>query len=1468
MKRSFLCLLCWLVLCSVIAAGEGELSLLFLGDDGHHQPALRARQLIPALAKRGIDVTYTNDVSDLNAKTLAAYDGLIVYANHEKISPEQEKALLDYVADGHGFVPLHCASYCFLNSDKYVALLGGQFKSHTTGTFRVTNVAPKHPIMQGFGGFESWDETYVHHRHGADRTVLETRTEGDRDEPWTWVRTHGKGRVFYTAWGHDQRTWGHPGFQNLVERGIRWACGNDDLSSVPVYRERPAFVAPDMTPPRKDVKPFEYVDVGPKIPNYTAGASWGTQEKPNTLMQKPLSPEESLKHYVTPKGFHLELFADERNFAGKPIAMNWDERGRLWICETVDYPNDLQPQGKGRDRIRICEDTDGDWKADKFTVFAENLSIPTAIAFYRGGAIVQDGTQTLYLKDTDGDDKADVKTVLIKGWALGDTHGGVSNFRYGLDNWFWGMQGYNNSAPEYKLAADGSTTKESKKSTPFRMGFFRFKLDNNNPPKVTDLEFVRSTNNNTWGLGFSEEGLVFGSTANHNPSVYMPIANRYYERVKGWAPQGLGSIADTYKFKPITDKIRQVDHHGGYTAGAGHALYTARRYPQQYWNRTAFVCGPTGHLVGTFVLSPNGTAFTSTSPCNLIASDDEWSAPIAAEVGPDGNVWVLDWYNYIVQHNPTPQGFKTGKGNAYESDLRDKKHGRIYRVVYGDEIKPISLADASAEELVAALKNDNMLWRLHAQRLLIERGHTSDMEEQLKSLTTEKRSDEIGQNAQAVHALWTLAGIGAMDDRDSDAAVYASMALENPSAAVRCAAIASLPDERDVVALLSHADVLSDDNAQVRLAALLKFSSIAFESNDEVGAALASVLVGESTGGDPWLLDAVTSAAAKHDVSFLKAISQRETDVPPAGLERVSIVAEHFARGKPSSEALSQILSALRAGNPTINAKIVAGLASGWQKAHAIALSDDDDEAISKLLVTLPAESKAKLVQLATAWGSESIAEHTEAIAKSLLETIGDEKKSTEARVSAAKQLVGLRSNDGKTVAKLLREITPQASPELASGLLDACRLSRAEGIGDAIVEEMEVWTPAFKSSAIRVLLSRPELTDSLLAGIEDRQLQLADLSLDQKQALADHPEKAIAARAKKLLESGGGLPNPDRQKVLAELMPLTEQSGDVALGKVVFNKQCSKCHTHSGEGTQIGPDLTGMAVHPKQELLGHIIDPSASVEGNFRTYTIYTLEGRVHTGMLAGESKTAVELVDAEAKRHTILREDIDELIASPKSLMPEGFEKQIAKAEMVNLLEFLTARGKYLPLDLSKAATIVSTKGMFYSKDADVERLIFPDWKPKTFQGVPFVLVDPQGDSKPNVIMLNGPEGKFPPQMPKSVTLTCGAPAKAIHLLSGVSGWGYPFAQDKSVTMIVRLHYEDGKTEDHELRNGVHFADYIRKVEVPESKLAFTLRNQQIRYLAISPQRAETIENIELVKGPDRTAPIVMAITVEGAE
>ena len=743
---------------------RSTLRVLFLGDRGHHRPADRAAQLKPVLAGRGIEVTYSEKMSDLNRETLGRYDALLIYANTESITPEQEKALLDYVEEGGGFVPLHCASYCFLNSPKYIALVGAQFQRHGTGEFETKIVDAKHPIMKGFEPFRTWDETYVHRKHNEkDRHLLQVRDEAGKDEPWTWVRTQGKGRVFYTAYGHDARTWQQPGFHDLVERGIRWASAKGE-----VFDSRPRVAA--------GLPPFTFAESPVEIPNYLPGRRWGTQGEAIRKMQNPLPPAESARHLVVPSGFEPKLFAAEPDIY-KPLCMTWDHQGRLWIAESTDYPNTKRRDGQGRDRITICEDTNGDGRADSFKVFAEGLNIPTSLLIADGGVIVLQAPDTLFLKDTDGDGRADLKKVLFTGWGIADTHAGRSNLRWGLDNWVWGIVGYS----AFRGTVGGEAVR-------FGEGLYRFK------PDGSKLEFLRSTGNNSWGVGFSEDGLVFGSTANGCPSVYLPIPNRYYEAVRGWSSVKLESIAASNDFYPVTDRVRQVDYHGGFTAGAGHALYTARTYPPQYWNATAFVTEPTGHLVATFTLDRKGSDVVDYYGWNLLASDDEWTAPIAAEVGPDGNVWVIDWYNYIVQHNPTPRGFKTGRGNAYETPIRDQTHGRIYRVVYKDAAARAhpALDPANPAGLVAALRDDNQLWRTHAQRLLVERKQT-DVVPDLIKLVADTSVDPIGLNPGAIHALWTLHGLGAIAESSPAAADAVVAALGHPSAGVRRNAIQVLP---------------------------------------------------------------------------------------------------------------------------------------------------------------------------------------------------------------------------------------------------------------------------------------------------------------------------------------------------------------------------------------------------------------------------------------------------------------------------------------------------------------------------------------------------------------------------------------------------------------------------------------------------------------------------------------------------
>ncbi len=858
------------VLPSVIRAEDSPepLSVLFLGDNGHHQPEDRAAQLMPVLENRGIEVTYTEDLDALNPENLAKYDALIVYANIDEIGQAQEKALLDYVAGGGGFVPIHCASFCFRNSPEYVALVGAQFLKHGTGEFDVTVVDPDHPTMQGLEPFHTWDETYVHTKGNEDRHILQVRPEGDGAEPWTWVRQQGKGRVFYTAYGHDARTFGHPGFHDLVERGIRWAANKGK-----VVDSRPRVA--------RGLKPFTYVEAPSKIPNYLPGEKWGTQGEPISTMQLPVEPAESMKHMVVPDDFEVTLFAAEPEIT-KPICMAWDHRGRLWIVESTDYPNNKLPDdAEGHDRIKICEDTDGDGRADKFTVFAEGLNIPTSLTFANGGIVVHQAPDTLFLKDTDGDDRADVHKVLFTGWGTRDTHAGPSNLRWGFDNWIWGIVGYS--------AFDGEVGGTDHR---FGQGFYRFK------PDGSKLEFLRSTNNNSWGVGFSEEGLVFGSTANGCPSVYLPIPNRYYEAVRGWAPSVLASIADTNRFFPVTEKVRQVDWHGGFTAAAGHALYTARQYPEQYWNKTAFVAEPTGHLVATFSLEPKGSDFASHNVWNLIASNDEWTSPIMAEIGPDGNVWIIDWYNYIVQHNPTPQGFRTGRGSAYETPLRDKTHGRIYRIVAKNAkpAPPMSLDPDDAKGLVDALTNNNMFWRMHAQRLLVERGER-DVVPALSRLIQDRSVDAIGLNPGAIHALWTLRGLVRLDgDGNNDASQAVVAALSHPSAGVRRNAVEVLP-RKGAGSPDQAAGLLNDADPQVRLAALLALSEM--PSSESAAQALVAALRGGLVEKDRWIGDGATAAAAAHALPFLKALASGKGDRPLTGppLVIAERVAEHYARG-------------------------------------------------------------------------------------------------------------------------------------------------------------------------------------------------------------------------------------------------------------------------------------------------------------------------------------------------------------------------------------------------------------------------------------------------------------------------------------------------------------------------------------------------------------------------------------------
>jgi uncharacterized protein len=722
-----------------------------------------------------------------------------------------------------------------------------------------------HPVMQGVTEFSTFDQAYVHSNLNPDITVLQERVEGTAKEPVSWVRDQGKGRVFYTAYGYNDSTWIKPDFFKLVKNGVLWCMGDqvkDQIAKLNI---------PDLSIYNEDFSDFAGRHVVAKA-------------------QEALSPEQSQKLMQVPADFEVKLFAAEPDITN-PIAMSWDEKGRLWIVESVDYPNTfLETDGAANDRIKICEDTNGDGKADKFTVFADKLNIPTSITFANGGVIVAMAPDFVFLKDTNGDDKADVREKLISGWGKADTHAGPSSLQYGFNNKIWGVVGYS-----------GFTGPLEGKNLKFIQGVYTFN------PDGKQFEFLAGTSNNTWGLGISEDNNVFISTANgvHStyysmpgkltqrtlPSKFAPTAQAGNRQPSGSAFQSVQSIQGHTDSHTMTPSIRQIDYIGGFTSAAGHQLYTARNFPKEYWNRIAFVNEPSVRLVHQAVLEADGAGFAEKDGWNLFASSDEWVGPVQASVGPDGAVWIADWYSFLIQHNVSSAGRpevnfvipsmytqqpKWGQGNAFISPLRDLERGRIYRIA--KPYMPVQLSRTNTASLLAGLENDNMFWRMNAQRLLVETKNLKAIPG-LYSIINNQKVDEIGLNSSAVHALWTLKGLEALDGTNAEALQVLAKALSHTAAGVRKAAVQVLPKDAKALEIIQKSGLINDPKLNVRLSAFLAIAEI--PESEEAGKAIYIASLAPENGKDEWISRALLAAALRHETGFLAAAPKTQPQILP-----------------------------------------------------------------------------------------------------------------------------------------------------------------------------------------------------------------------------------------------------------------------------------------------------------------------------------------------------------------------------------------------------------------------------------------------------------------------------------------------------------------------------------------------------------------------------------------------------------
>lgn len=660
-------------------------------------------------------------------------------------------------------------------------------------------------------------------------------------------------------------------------------------------------------------------------------------------VQDPLSPEDSQRHIQLPEGFRAELYAAEPDIIN-PIAFTWDERGRLWVVQSKDYPHGLS-NDVGGDRITICEDTDGDGRADKFTDYATEQNLTTGIVLVKGGAIVPQAPNMVFLEDTDGDDKMDKRTVLFNGFGTWDTHAGPSNLRYGLDNMIWGSVGYS-----------GFENRFQGKPVEFKMGVYRFSRDG------SYFEPVGQFNNNTWGLGFNENFEIFGSTANNNHCCYVGIPLKHYgylNKLPSWAVNA-DFIQGHYEIAPADTIIplQQVDVRGGYTAASGANFYTAGNYPEEYRNQM-YVCEPTGHLVHIAKIVGDGAGYKEVDGGNIFASTDAWTAPVFAETGPDGNLWVADWYNPVIQHNPDKRGMDNqiwnadkGEGNAHINKLRDYGHGRIYIIVHEDGDGPdiTDLDPADDKALLEALESDNMFWRTTAQRLIVEDKKTSLVPDLIKMAGDHDKIDKSGPNAGALHALWALKGLGALDGPGAAAGEVVKKALNSSSYGVKRAALALLPPTVESSEILAGSGLLTGTDPQVRLAAVLRAGEL--PESSALYTEIEKLSKDDASTSDKWL-----NAALKiyfRESNFEAVDPASVVMVVPSAEEKKSIW--KYTNEKPAADWAKEGFddSAWKKGAAKFGGDNMEGVGTPWGSPDIwmrkeVTLTDDIPEPVLKI---------------------------------------------------------------------------------------------------------------------------------------------------------------------------------------------------------------------------------------------------------------------------------------------------------------------------------------------------------------------------------------------------------------------------------------------------------------------------------------------------------------------------------------
>jgi putative membrane-bound dehydrogenase-like protein len=935
---------------------------------------------------------------------------------------------------------------------------------------------------------------------------------------------------------------------------------------------------------------------------------------------RPLSPQQSLAAIRTKRGLRVDLVAAEPLVAD-PVAIAFGPDGKVWVAEMADYPTGKTGKFDPGGRVRVLEDTDGDGILDKSTVFLDNLPFPTGVLPWRNGVLVCAAPDILYAEDTDGDGKADVVKKLYSGFGTENYQARVNGLQYGLDGWVYGSCG---------LFGGNITCHVTGKTVALGNRDFRIK------PDTGELE--PATGRTQQGRARDDRGNWFGCD-NSNLLWHYPLDDHYLRRNPHVAATRtvVDAVAgpDPHRVYPLKSDAQRFELSGppgSVTAACGVGLYSDDLLGPEY-RGNAFTCETVNLVVHRRVLKPDGATFAGVrapdeTGSEFLATTDNWSRPVHVVTGPDGGLWFADMYRFLIEH---PRWIPPA--DLAKIDVRAGSGlGRLYRVrPEGKPLRPWPRLDKlDATGLVAALDSPNGWQRDTAQMMLIWKNDKAAIS------PLEKLARESANPLARLYALCTLGGLGGLKTE------AVSAALSDADLGVRRHAVRlAEPHLSTDPALAEEVLKLADDpDAQVRLQVAYTLGAW---PDRRAAEALAKLARGAAR--DPILTSAVMSSLTADNLPAVVAVvtdRKAGTDPPPQLVRDLLATAAGVDGGKP----LPGLLAAL--------VKPDAGKFRPWQLAAAAGALDSLQRQ-GKGWDNLPEDTRAALAPVV-------------AFARS----IAEKEDAPEADARAAVPLLARDPADrAADVRRLAGLLAPTRPASVQAAAVTALARIVDPAVPPALVAAWPEATPAVRGRILDALYARPAWHPDLLAALESGKLPAGQVDAPLRFRLAHHPDPAVRGRAEKIFEAS----NPDRRKVIADYEPALTLAGDRAKGKAVFAKVCAACHVLEGVGAAVGPDLSALANKSPRYLLGEILDPNRNLDSRYVEYQAQLKDGRTVTGILASETATGITLRGQQGKDETVLRSDLDRLVGTSKSLMPEGLEKDVPKQDMADLLAYLTA-------------------------------------------------------------------------------------------------------------------------------------------------------------------------------------------------